>query len=151
FEFYWDNYPLNHEVSYPVLLLGNKRAIEFSAVRDLPILHPETGNPILYSGRLDSILHFAGAPYGFDEKTTTSLGQTWSKKWSLRGQFLGYMWLCRENSIILKGIVVRGVSILKTKYETQESINNYLDWEIDRWYTETLHWINFAIAQWRVG
>lgn len=151
FLFYWDNYPLSNDTAYPVMLPGNKRGIEYSFAHPLPIDHPETGNPIIYAGRLDAILNYAGGHYGFDEKTTTSLGSTWSDKWSLRGQFLGYTWGSRENGMPLQGIVVRGVSILKTKYETQESINKYLDWQVDQWYAELLSWIRNAISAWQVG
>lgn len=142
--FYWDNYPLNHDSAFPIMLPGEKRGIEFNFTEVLPIDHPDTGNPLLYTGRLDAVLNFAGGHWGFDEKTTTSLGPTWGGKWALRGQFLGYTWGCRQAGIPIKGIVVRGVSILKTKYEVAESINEYADWHVDQWYSELLEWIQDA-------
>lgn len=152
--FYWDNYPLNHDSAFPVMLPGNKRGIEFNFTEVLPIDHPDTGNPLLYTGRLDAVLNFAGGHWGFDEKTTTSLGPTWGDKWGLRGQFIGYTWGCRQAGLPIKGIVVRGVSILKTKYETQESINEFPDWMVDQWYTELLEWIEdskraYLAKRWR--
>lgn len=147
--YYWDNYPLNHDSAFPIMLPGNKRGIEFSFTEVLPIDHPDTGNPLLYTGRLDAVLNFAGGHWGFDEKTTTSLGSTWAGKWGLRGQFLGYTWGCRQAGLPIKGIVVRGVSILKTKYETAESINEYPDWMIDQWYVEMLEYIEDAIVQYK--
>lgn len=144
--FYWDNYPLNHNTAFPVMLPGNKRGIEFNFTEVLPIDHPETGNPLLYTGRLDAVLNFAGGTWGFDEKTTSSLGSSWGDKWGLRGQFIGYTWGCRQAGLPIKGIVVRGVSILKTKYECQESINEFPGWMVDQWYVELLEWLTDAKA-----
>lgn len=150
-EFYFDNYPLNHSAAFPITLPGGKRGIEFSFVHPLPINHPITNNPILYAGRMDAILSYAGDTFVFDEKTTTYLGPTWSRKWDLRSQFTGYVWGCREAGIRTAGVVVRGVSILKTKYETQEAICYRADWEVDRWYMELLEWIGDAIRWWKTG
>lgn len=144
FIYYWDNYPLSHNSAFPVILPGKKRGIEFNFVHPLPIDHPETGEPLFYTGRLDAVLNYAGSDWGFDEKTTTSLGASWSSKWNLRGQFIGYTWGCREAGIPISGVVVRGISILKTKYETQESINYYPNWMVDQWYMELLEWISEA-------
>lgn len=152
--FYWDNYPLNHDSAFPIMLPGNRRGIEFNFTEVLPIDHPDTGNPLLYTGRLDAVLNFAGGTWGFDEKTTSSLGSSWGDKWGLRGQFIGYTWGCRQAGLPIKGIVVRGVSILKTKYDCAESINEFADWMLDSWYVDLLSWIEGAItayksARWR--
>lgn len=150
-EFYFTNYPLNHDAAYPITLPGGKRGIEFSFVHPLAIDHPVTGQPILYSGRMDAILNYAGDVFIFDEKTTTSLGATWGRKWDLRSQFTGYCWGCREAGVRTGGVVVRGVSILKTKYETAEAISYRPEWMLDRWYTELLEWIADAIRWWKTG
>jgi hypothetical protein len=148
-EFYFANYPLNHDTGFPIALPGGKRGIEFSFVHPLPINHPVTAQPLLYAGRMDAILSYAKDTFIFDEKTTSSLGPTWSRKWDLRSQFTGYCWGCREAGVRTAGVVVRGVSILKTKYETQEAICYRHDWEIDRWYMELLEWIADAIRWWK--
>lgn len=147
--YYFDMYPLNHETAYPALLPGGKRGIEFSAAYPLPIDHPITGEPIIYCGRLDAINHYATGLWGFDEKTTSRMGPTWSKKWTLRGQLTGYSWLCEQSGIHLDGMVVRGVSILTNSYETQEAIVYQAEWQVARWYTETLEWISDAITWWK--
>ena len=149
--YYFDMYPLNHETAYPILLPGGRRAIEFNFAHPLPIRHPITGQPILYCGRMDAILSFAGDVFIFDEKTTSYLGATWSQKWDLRAQFTGYCWGCREAGMRVAGAVVRGVSILKTKYETQEAICYRPEWQVDRWYGELLEWIAEAIRWWETG
>jgi hypothetical protein len=148
-EFYFENYPLNHEAAFPITLAGDKRGIEFGFVEPLSIDHPVTNHPILYAGRMDAILNYAGDVFVFDEKTTSSLGSTWGRKWDLRSQFTGYCWGCRKAGIHAAGVVVRGVSILKTKYETQEAICYRADWEVDRWYKELLEWIADAITWWK--
>ncbi len=147
--FYFDNYPLTNEDYTPIVMPSGKRGIEFSAIEPLPIQHPETGDPLLYSGRMDALLNFAGGTYITDEKTTTSLGATWSRQWELRSQFTGYAWLCRQNGIKANGVIVRGVSILKTKYETQQAVSHRPDWQIDRWLAELQIWINNMIWCWQ--
>lgn len=141
FEFYFDNYPLSNDDGYPIQLSDGKRAIEFSFAHPLPILHPVTGNPLLYVGRMDAIIQYAGGRYICDEKTTTQLGASWPRQWDLRSQFTGYAWGCQQAGIQVEGAIVRGVSILKTKYDTAQSINYRPEWQIDRWYNELLEWI----------
>lgn len=140
FEFYWDNYPLDFE-NDPIILGSGKRAIEVSFAEPLPIMHPETGDPLIYCGRLDAILKYAGGHYITDEKTTTQLGASWSRQWDLRSQFQGYCWGAKQIGIRVDGALVRGISILKTKYETQQAIINHPDWKLDRWYAEMLDWV----------
>lgn len=148
FEFYFDNYPLDHEDGYPIITPGGTRAIEYSFAHPLPILHPVTGNPLLYVGRMDSVIQYAGGRYICDEKTTTQLGASWPRQWDLRSQFTGYAWGCREAGIEVEGAIVRGVSILKTKYDTAQSINYRPQWQIDRWYNEMLEWIEDIKVNW---
>jgi hypothetical protein len=140
-EYYFSNYPLQQGVDDPIILPGGKRGIEFSFAHPLPITHPETGNPLLYCGRMDMIMNYADGVFIEDDKTTTSLGATWSKQWDLRAQFTGYAWGCREAGIKVHGVVVRGVSILKTKYDTQAPISYRPEWQVDRWFNELLDWI----------
>ncbi|MGH9438468.1 MAG: PD-(D/E)XK nuclease family protein, partial [Terriglobia bacterium] len=110
FEFYWENYALNDTDAFPILLPGGRRGIEFSFSEPLPINNPVTGQPILYCGRFDAILNYGGTILITDEKTTTQLGATWSKKWDLRGQFLGYSWAAQRAGIHVDGALIRGIS-----------------------------------------
>lgn len=145
FEFYFANYPLKVGEEDPIILPNGKRGIEFSFAHPLPIMHPETGDPILYVGRLDMLMNFAGGIFMEDDKTTSQLGATWSRQWDLRSQFTGYAWGCKQSGIEVDGAVVRGVSILKTKYDTQQAVSYRPQWQIDRWYNETLVWIQRAL------
>jgi len=148
FEFYWSRYPLGTEVD-PIVLPGGKRGIEFSFAEPLPIMHPETNEPLIYCGRMDAILNYAGGQFICDEKTTSSLGASCSRQWDLRAQFTGYAWACQKAGIRVDGAIVRGVSILKTKYDTQEAISYRPEWQVQRWYDELLDWIEDIIRDWK--
>lgn len=156
FEFYWSNYPLGFKDDHgnsidPVLLSSGKRAIEVSFAEPLPINNPDTGDPLIYCGRLDAILNYAGGRYITDEKTTTQLGASWSRQWDLRSQFTGYAWGARQIGIKVDGALVRGISILKTKYDTQQAISYRPDWMIDRWYDELLMWLEEMIQAYKTN
>lgn len=150
YDFYWLNYPLDQS-SPPIILPNGRHGIEFSFVEPLDIAHPDTGEPLLYSGRMDAILNFGGGVFICDEKTTSSLGPTWGRQWDLRSQFTGYCWGAARNGVRVDGVLVRGVSILKTKYDTQQAISYRPQWQIDRWYEETQLWVEDMVQSYRTG
>ena len=151
-EYYLDMYPLGQDGLEPATFVDGRKAIEFSFAEPLGINHPVTGDPILYTGRADLIGHFAGGLYVVDEKTTSSLGASWAKQWEMRGQFSGYAWAAaRAAGLQVDGIMVRGVSILKTKYDTMQVLTNRSKYEIDRWLDQTHRDIERAIKCWRDG
>lgn len=147
-EFYYSNYPLGADGMTPVLLANGTFGIEFSFAEPIGINHPVTGDPILYTGRADMIADFAGGVYVVDEKTTSQLGASWSRQWEMRSQFTGYQWACRQHGIATAGSIIRGVSILKTKYDTQQAITYRGDWEIDRWEQQVLRDVKRLIQMW---
>ena len=151
FEFYFDNYPLGEDHAIPVKFPNGKSGIEFSFACPLPIAHPVSGDPLLYTGRSDMIADAYGGTYVYDEKTTTSLGPSWAKQWDLRSQFTGYCWAAEQFGLKPSGVVVRGVSILKTKYDTQQVITYRSDYEIQRWLIQTCRDIERMIECWREG
>jgi len=150
-EFYFESYPLGGDGATPVSFPGGRTGIEFSFAVPLPINHPVTGEPLLYTGRSDMIADFAGGTYIYDEKTTTSLGPSWARQWEMRSQFTGYVWAARRAGIEAAGAVVRGVSILKTKYDTQQAITYRGPHEVERWYAQTVRDIIRARTMWREG
>lgn len=150
-EFYYANYPFGECGLTPIKFPDGRWAIEFSFAEPLDIAHPVTGDPILYTGRLDCIGEFAGGIYGVDEKTASSLGASWSKQWEMRSQFTGYQWAANRAGVNMQGSLVRGVSILKTKYDTQQAITYRSPYEVERWYKQTLRNIARAIDMWREG
>lgn len=150
-EFYFANYPLGEDGATPVKFGDRFSGIEFSFAHPLPISHPVSGDPILYTGRADMLAEAFGGVYVFDEKTASSLGPSWAKQWDMRSQFTGYSWAAREYGIPTQGVVIRGVSILKTKYDTQQAITYRADWEIDRWLEQVCRDLERMIKCWEEG
>ena len=150
-EFYFSAYPLGEDGADPLLLPSGRHAIEFSFAEPLDVLHPVTGQPILYAGRADMICNYAGGRYIEDDKTTTSLGASWARQWEMRSQFTGYTWAARRNGIEVDGTLIRGVSILKTKYDTLQVITNRPKWEVERWYEQTCRDVERWISEWKLG
>jgi len=150
-EYYFSQYPLGEDGMIPLNFGNGKHGIEFSFAQPLPFTHPVTGDPILYTGRADMVANFAGGVYIVDEKTTSSLGASFARQWEMRSQFTGYCWACRENGIEPTGVVVRGVSILKTKYDTMQVPTYRAGWELDRWLTQTLRDLERMLKCWRDG
>lgn len=150
-EYYFTRYPLASDAAKPIVLPGGKRGIEFGFVEPLDETHPETGDPLLYSGRMDMIVSFEGMTLGLDDKTTSMLGASWPRQWDLRSQFTGYSWGAGRQGVKLDGWLVRGVSILKTKYDTLQAITYRPQWQIDRWYKQLLRDIRRMKACWEEG
>lgn len=83
-EFYFDRYPLGVDKAIPLTMPGGKRCIEFNGVEVLEAKHPETGNPLQYSWRIDMGVGYNGMKLAEDDKTTSQLGASWPKQWDLR-------------------------------------------------------------------
>lgn len=150
-EFYFDRYPLGADGMIPVRFPDGRFAIEFSFAEPLEVRHPVSGDPILYTGRCDEIAEFAGGVYCVDEKTASSLGPSWEKQWAMRAQFTGYQWAGQRAGLNIQGTIIRGISILKTKYDTQQAITYRSPYEIDRWLAQTQRDIRRAIQMWGEG
>lgn len=151
FEFYFDRYPLGADGMEPILLPNGRRGIEFSFANPLDIRHPISGDPILYTGRADMISEFSGGVYVVDDKTTSSLGASWSGQWELRSQFTGYVWAAKKANLHPAGAIVRGVSILKTKYDTQQALTYRTPYELERWEHQVHRDLERMIECWRAG
>jgi len=150
-EFYFDAYPLDTDKATPMVMPSGKRGIEFSFAEPLSFLNPETNEPVIYSGRSDMLANWAEGLYVEDDKTTTQLGASWSRQWDLRSQFTGYCWAARKARLPVAGVLVRGVSILKTKYDTQQAITYRSDWEIERWEAQVLRDLKRIQECWEAG
>lgn len=148
--FYFERYPLPTDLARP-LKMGDKHAIEFSFAEPLNVEHPETGDPIILAGRADQIVSFAGGTYIEDDKTTSQLGASWARSWDLRSQFTHYCWAAQKMGIRVDGVLIRGVSILKTKYETQETVTSRPPWMIERGINQLERDIERMIEAWKSG
>lgn len=150
-EFYFSRYPLGVDDAIPLKLPSGKLGIEFSFAEPLEIAHPESGDPLIYCGRMDMICTKSGMILGEDDKTASQLGASWPRQWDLRSQFTGYVWGAGRNGIKLDGFLVRGVSILKTKYDTLEAITYRPSWQVERWFEQLHRDIHRMISCWREG
>lgn len=129
--FYFDTWPINR-IIVPYKQENNTHAIEWSFAIPIPgVLHPDTGEPLLYAGRFDMVgVHEYGMLLGEDDKTTSQLGDQWFKQWPLANQVSGYCWAAQEYGIPLAGFNLRGVSLLKNNFGHADAITYRRAWMI---------------------
>ncbi|ATB52674.1 hypothetical protein PVS_38 [Vibrio phage vB_VspS_VS-ABTNL-3] len=133
---YWQEY-------HPKLAVGKmyyhdgKPAAELGGLLELDVRHPVTGRALLYSFRYDYIEKRNGAIWLGDDKTTSSLGQSWANQWTIRSQFLGYVYASRKVlGIEAVGIIARGTGILKTSIKHMEVPVSIPPFMAERWWVE---------------
>lgn len=147
YAFYLDNFPLGKD---PIQPLHGYEGIEFSFAVPLSLLHPDTGDPLLFAGRFDLLGTYQGATWGLDDKTCSQLGPTWADQWSLRGQFIGYTWAARQYGFKLNGMIVRGLACYKNDYAVGQAIEYFPDWIIQEWETQLYLDISEMISAYQV-
>jgi hypothetical protein len=100
-------------------------------------LHP-SGSPFLFGGRFDTLGKYEERPCVLDEKTSgKTAGTNWADQWDLRNQFMGYVWACQQAGYDLDTVIVRGISVLKTKEPSfSEAIKVYSKHMIAKWYEQ---------------
>lgn len=150
-EYYFSAYPMHSDPAKPKLMPSGRRAIEFSFIEPLPILHPETHEPLLYSGRSDMIVELERGIFVEDDKTTGALGASWSNQWDLRSQFTGYCWAARSAGIPVDGVLVRGIAIQKTQFKHEQVFTYRAPWEVERWLIQIQRDIRRMIRCWEEG
>jgi len=150
-QFYFDAYPPAADPIQPYYLKTGLPAVEFSFGIPLPIHHPDTGDPLLYGGRLDMFGVFHDQLWVVDEKTTKALGARWSESWDLRSQFIGYCWAAKYYGYPVAGAIVRGMKFAVKEFDTAQAIIYAKDYLTDRWYKQTLRDINRMIRCWTSG
>lgn len=150
-EFYFEHYPFGDDGANPVTFANGRRGIEFSFAEPLNVRHPVSGDPILYTGRSDMVAEYASGIYVFDEKTASQLGASWPRQWEMRSQFTGYVWAAQQSGLSVQGAVVRGISILKTKYDTLQAVTYRTPYEIDRWLKQVELDLARMIECWKTG
>lgn len=150
-EFYFHQYPMSTDKAVPIVLPSGKRAIEYGGLEVLDEHHPETDDPLQFSWRMDMAVTWEGMKLGEDDKTASQLGASWPRQWDLRSQFTNYIWGAGRNGLVLDGFLVRGVSILKTKYDTLQAITYRPAWMIERGYEQMMRDIRRMKAMWLEG
>jgi hypothetical protein len=149
-EGYLVHWPFAEDHLQPVKQSG-RHWVEFSFALPLPLTHPDTGQPITYTGRCDMIAQFGGSNYTVDEKTCSQMGPRWARQFDMRGQFIGYNWAAHEHGFNVMGTVVRGVKFLAGGQEYAETIIMHNQAKVSLWYEQTLRDIDRMIASWRSG
>lgn len=150
-DFYFANYPMAHDSARPATMPGGRLGIEFSFAEPLPVLHPESGEPIIFAGRADMVVDLAKSLYIEDDKTTGQMGSTWDRQWEMRGQFTGYCWAARQIGLDVAGVLIRGVAIRKTGYDTMQPLTYRAEFEVDRWIRQTVRDIEEMKRCWAEG
>lgn len=113
--------------------------------------HPTTGEPILYTGRMDLIGVYNDKAYAVDEKTTQRLGEQWVEQWKLRSQFTGYTWAAQQHGFPVVGAIVRGISILSKSFGHATVPIVKQPWQIEQWHEQLVKDVNRMIAAWEAN
>lgn len=163
-DYYFERWPLATDFIKPHITPTGEHCIEFRFALPLPILHPDTGQPLLYAGRCDMICDYHGQLVIEDDKTTATLGQQWINNWTHDSQPTGYCWAAQQMGHAVTGAVIRGVSILSDKvdkktgeallgmsYGGAQAVLTRSPWQIERWHTQLCRDIERAIAAYREG
>lgn len=124
-------------------------AIEFSFALPIGINHPDTGEPILYTGKCDYIGQRQGSLWIVDDKTSSQLGPNWFTSWDMRSQFTGYVWAGRESNLTVAGVCVRGCAFTQTGWKFAEAITTRPQFMVDRWLADTRETIALMMQSWK--
>ena len=148
---YLSAFPLATE-PFPPMLLNGRAAVEFTFSIPLPrTRHPESGEPIMFSGKCDVVSQPKDTTYIIDEKTTSRIGPGWAQKWHLRAQFISYIWALQQYNFPAKGVIVRGIPIGLADSNPMEAIIMAQDWKISMWLEMAINTVNSMISAWKVG
>jgi hypothetical protein len=155
YDSYFQRYPLGRDYLKPHIAANGQAMLEFTFAIPTEVAHPQTGHPILYGGRADEIaeMESGGSKQLMiaDEKTTTSLGESWAAQWDLESQFTGYVRAALEFGIPVAGVVVRGVGLLKTKITHAEALIYRSQWVVDRWWRQLNKDLRRMVAAWETN
>ncbi len=136
---YLYRYPPGTEHAKPSMGPNGPR-VEFSFTFEIPgVLHPTTGDPLLYGGTFDTLADYTGGLFIFDDKTTGRMGPLWKHQWTLRSQFTGYVVGAQTHNLPVLGAIIRGMCILVESCKTEEAITYRPTWLIERWKQRLVH------------
>jgi hypothetical protein len=145
------NYPPETDGVKPSMFQGEPR-VEFSFTIEIPsVHHPVSGDPLLFTGRADMLAEFNKGIFIFDDKTTTSLGPSWANQWRLRSQFTAYTVGAQAAGFSVVGAIIRGIAILKTKYNLAEVITHRPPHIVEAWKKRIVHDAERMIEMWESG
>lgn len=132
--YYFDVWPLGRDHFIPATF-GPERGVEYTFSVPLDIAHPDTGDPILFGGRIDMVARYKqdGVIWVVDDKTSGGLGPQWRNQWKLDSQITAYVWAAQQFGYPAAGAVIRGVGILKTMYKSDEVMEPRGEGFLKRW------------------
>lgn len=147
---YFRHYDPRSDHIQPYIKSDGTPAVEFTFAIPLPILHPDTDEPLVYAGRCDMIGQYQKNIAIVDEKTAYSIASNWSNAFTMRGQFIGYTWAARHFEIPANMCIVRGIAIQQKSIKHVEAILQFPNHLIENWYENMLEkverlkncWIN---------
>lgn len=148
---YFREWPLETDPIKPYINVLGEPAVEYRFAVPIDVLHPTTGEPILYTGKFDMLASYDGGYWPVDEKTASRLGPTWSQAFDLRGQFIGYCWAVREQGLPVMGCIARGIGFLANEVSFQQVPIRFPTWLIDEWYEQLLVDVRRMIRVWVSG
>lgn len=151
-EYLYYAYPPEMDEHRPYLLSDGSPAVEFSFAEPIEeVLHPETGEPLLYAGTFDMLDNFHNMLYVFDDKTSKQMGPSWSRQWHLRSQFIGYVWGARRFGFDAQGAWVRGTAFKKTTIDFADTKVGIPKWMVEDWYQTLIIELRRIIEAWKEG
>lgn len=113
--------------------------------------HPETGQPILYTGRFDFLGLYADTLWVVDEKTTSQMGPSWPDQWTMRAQLTGYVWAAQTYKLPVVGAIVRGIAIRSKDFGHATIPLRKQPWQIEQWYDQLVRDVQRMIRSWEEG
>lgn len=136
-EEHFRHWPAATDYVQPYIKSDGEPAIEFNFAIPIPgTKHPDTGDPIIYCGRLDMLGVYNGVLFVEDDKTTKRMGPQWVNQWSLNSQLTGYCWAAKSHGYPVAGAFIRGICIHKYDFDFKVVVEYREDWEIERWYEQ---------------
>jgi hypothetical protein len=144
---YFQRFPMATDYIRPYMDSGEP-AVEFTFAIPIPdVVHPETGDPILYVGRFDMLAEFRTGVWVMDDKTASQLGARWRDQWDMSPQMTGYCWACREYNFNVSGALIRGNSP-QTEVKIEEAVTYRKDWQINEWLELLVADVKASITCW---
>ena len=140
-----DNLKPLHHASIPSIEYSFTSTI-IDPFTDLPFIHPDTGDPLLHSGRIDMIAVTAGSTIApLDDKTSSRM---WDINWRLRNQFMGYTDQLQSQGIKTDLFLVRRMIIYKHQCTPLQEMITFPPHVLSRYREQRANTIHDMLRKW---
>lgn len=148
---YWKKWPMSRDRGIVPIEEGIEGTFSF----EIPgLVHPDTGQPLLYAGKRDMIGREIGEDdpfgegsegdlWGVDEKTCGYVNDGWQHEYELDWQFLGYTYFERVvagNDI--EGVIIRKIGLKRKVFDGRSDLKQakirYDGKVLEDWYQEMI-------------